>query len=895
MRLLVYGGTGYYERQRIGSWGTISREALEDTYGLPQDKNIYGLGIADNQPALIFRQRQQTETTRSYAYTLLLDPGKSIWQRFGWNAAAFAQALFEDAHETAQQLLKNPEGLYLDALENVLRELTPKESRNVSSTIDDQQALWIGAAFDSSLLDLPLSVFNFTARPDFSVMAKFISSLPHCFRAGFGWIVGGSGQNGRSLGARFALDGATNDDIQTEKLIAAGRQFFASLQILTDNEEFEELSAKPLWEWAENAAENSEQIANRLTMIAELLEGARHRKPSLEKIVDALQETDFLEREMRSLAQQRAFSVGSKLTGKQTDFVLQNHFLHDLPLNGDLNLLDEKTVARKFLEEDLDHTKLQRFPLAVRELVWSNLLARTSSNEDVPSILINAIDDLETDGRNIIQRLIQIVGQRMQNPKFSLHYWRRYRTHRYFHLVEEMLARTAFARAEKQAQGWEEEYLLFAKDDGGKKLFNTDIYEGTLQTLVRKFRTIVRNNEEFASEALDWLSALAGSEIRYKGVLTVTDKISIAESVGGRWACYSALWNAYYNKPDTFELSQAPSDRELWILRNELIELVEKYPARDFVPDVRRLQKLFGALEKEVIEILGNLSPEFSNARDASNWVSALAPNNPEKASRAIVRYLTSSEDAAQSGWLFPKFDERQLENLFETLLFKTHPTRNELYRKRLEELLMITEYDNRLAKTINRVFRAGIKNGTHKSFCERFADAPNALQLLSYYLSNPALSSLMDILAQHNQKTFVQQACDCWQTNRNKKEPLAPFVHALFTYLKSGKGKKTLEAVKRVLEEEVFRGDIVDLRLDEILQNGIYQDRYFAENDENYEEEVEQKGKIEVFMPIEEKSSWFEKAKNFLGIGSAESEAEHKNAETNQPEKFSDEPKPRL
>ena len=88
MRLLAYGGTAYVERRRIGAWGEVPRGALEDTYGMPGEAVSYGCGLLEGQPCLILRQRQTTDIGRTYAFSLLLDPGAEVWARFGWNAAA---------------------------------------------------------------------------------------------------------------------------------------------------------------------------------------------------------------------------------------------------------------------------------------------------------------------------------------------------------------------------------------------------------------------------------------------------------------------------------------------------------------------------------------------------------------------------------------------------------------------------------------------------------------------------------------------------------------------------------------------------------------------------------------------------------------------------------------
>ena len=82
-RLLAYGGTSFSERRRIGQWPAVPEATLRDTYGLTATSWCYGAGTLGRQPFVILRQRQNIENRGGYPFSLLLDPGEAVWQRFG--------------------------------------------------------------------------------------------------------------------------------------------------------------------------------------------------------------------------------------------------------------------------------------------------------------------------------------------------------------------------------------------------------------------------------------------------------------------------------------------------------------------------------------------------------------------------------------------------------------------------------------------------------------------------------------------------------------------------------------------------------------------------------------------------------------------------------------------
>ncbi|HXQ33492.1 MAG TPA: hypothetical protein VN843_05675, partial [Anaerolineales bacterium] len=64
MRLLAYGGTAYVERQRIGTWETVPRDALDDSFRLDEERLTFGLCLIAKDPVLVIRQLQFTKTGR---------------------------------------------------------------------------------------------------------------------------------------------------------------------------------------------------------------------------------------------------------------------------------------------------------------------------------------------------------------------------------------------------------------------------------------------------------------------------------------------------------------------------------------------------------------------------------------------------------------------------------------------------------------------------------------------------------------------------------------------------------------------------------------------------------------------------------------------------------------
>jgi hypothetical protein len=887
MRLLAYGGTGYYERQRIGAWDNAPRDALDDSFRLEEAQPTFGLCLIEKEPVLVVRQLQITKTGRAYAYSLLLDPGNDVWSRFEWNAAALADALFDEARGMSELLLEQPEKLNAQDLEELFDALNPKGERRTDSSVnnqlDDDGAAWVGALFTPSVSSWPSKVFGFEARPNFAETSELLWRLSPCFRAGLGWLVGGSAQSGRNFGAQFAIDDTAEMEVTRDELVSTGRRIHEALQTLSKRDDdfadrSEDLRKKPVWAWAADADKNARAIAERLTIIAALLRETDNSEALLPRAIESLPETNFMTRELRMAWQSAAFSSGKKLTPQQTSFALENLFDFQLPLGrAEMERLDENRLAEKFIEAGLrpSDSIVLSLPSAARHQVWLKLLLRTPEAEDVPGLFFSAVEDLEEERESepYLESLYRAVHERItKDSSFNLLHWGHYSNHRLWPRVKALLREVALQRVRAARGEWQLEYLLLAEDYGGRELLQVGILQGQLRAMIRLFVKAVETHQVYAGEARRWLQALADSEIRRMNVLTYEDKLLIAQTVGGRWTDYLDLWAAYNNQVEFFKREPVQSNEEREVLLEELVELIRKRPARGFAPDISGLEMMLGRLPPQVMEYFERLSPSFSRPEDARKWVLNWRVKDPVRASKETVRYCLESDGEEFSNfWLTIEFEEKEMETLFRTLMFQQHPTRDLRYRKRLRELLTKARGNQRVLKVVRRVFKEGMeKEASEKVFCKRFANDPEALDALIRCLRKNATGiALTDALSRYDQDQFVRQASEVWRTVTYKKGPLTPYQYSLMYNLH--KRRATRVKVEQVLEDSC--GWRVELKLEELLQRGLDDSSFqeqMDESEEPAEESKEPRPRIEVHLDEPQSVSLFSRVKSYFGIGVA-------------------------
>jgi hypothetical protein len=892
MRLLAYGGTGYYERQRIGAWENAPRDALDDSFRLTEEQLTFGLCLIEKEPMLVVRQLQVTDTGRTYAYSLLLDPGATVWDRFEWDAAALAASLFDESIEMSRLLLEQPEKVNAQDLQKVLDTLNRREDHqpdsSTSDAVNDYEAAWIGASFTPSISSWPPKVFGFQTRPTFTETSNLLWRLPPCFRAGLGWLIGGSGQSGRSFGAQFAIDDKAELEATTDELVSRGREIHQALQTLSNDDEFadvpERLRKKPVWGWADDADKNSGAIAERLMIIAALLRQTDGREALLQSAVESLPDTNFLDLELRKAWHRAAFSLGKTLTPEQTSFAMQNHFDFGLRLGqSDVALLNEDRLAEKFVEAGLtpSDSDVLHLPLAARHKVWLTLLSRTPEPEDVPGIFFSAVKDLaeENESESYVELLNQAVLRRMLKDKsFSLLHWRHYANNPLWPSVKTILRDIALARVQSGINGWQLEYLFFAEDDGGHKLLEAGVLPGQLRAMIKMFVDAVETRQAYGEQARKWLLALAHSEIRTMGLLSLEDKLRIANAARETWINYLDLWEAYNNQAESFQPWRLPSNDEREILLQELDELIRRKPARGFVPDLGGLEMMLGELPPKTLAYFQRLSPNFSRPEEAHKWVTTWRSKDPKRASKEAVRYFLECDGAVFSDyWLTPEFEEKEMENLFKTLMFQANSNRDQRYQRRLRELLTKAQGNKRVLHIVRQVFKEGIENeASAKVFCKRFAGDRESLNALMRCLSKTTTGiALTDALARYDADHFISEAREVWQTVNYSKGSLTPYQFSFIFNLSKRRGTRV--EVERELED--LYGGPVELRLDEILRRGVEAGAFQDQPDEPTEfvEEVKAtKHQPESHSDENESDSLWAKTKDFFGFGAAKREREN-------------------
>ena len=134
MRLLVFGGTAYIERRRIGSWSShLNTEVLQDRSGLSEERPVFGIGFDSNAPYLIFRKIVPAGD-RTYPISVLIEPPHEIWEQFQWNAALLIHALFGTKELVGNDLLKFPESYNSeDSLDRIFSKISVPELTNSHS------------------------------------------------------------------------------------------------------------------------------------------------------------------------------------------------------------------------------------------------------------------------------------------------------------------------------------------------------------------------------------------------------------------------------------------------------------------------------------------------------------------------------------------------------------------------------------------------------------------------------------------------------------------------------------------------------------------------------------------------------------------------------------------
>jgi hypothetical protein len=206
VRVFAYGGTSFDERRRIGEWAKLPMSVFEDYGGLRSGLPWFGFFMPEGQrPFLAWRVLQNPEQRGGYPFTLLLDPGDDIYERFEWNTGCLLAALFENANGPGRSLLEQPQRITVDDLSALLMRV-PTHAGPAPAEASAPRVYWVAGALADRVLAVPPSQMSLSERPSASWISRCQELLPVGLRNSRGWLVGGSSAQAEQLGARLVID-----------------------------------------------------------------------------------------------------------------------------------------------------------------------------------------------------------------------------------------------------------------------------------------------------------------------------------------------------------------------------------------------------------------------------------------------------------------------------------------------------------------------------------------------------------------------------------------------------------------------------------------------------------------------------------------------------------------
>lgn len=600
MRMLIYGGTEHNIRSRIGTWDVVSG-VMSDLYGIPSSGWMVGFGILPEGSFLFLKTTQKGAGQRPYAYTILLDPAENVWEKFGWNAAAFAISLLTK-NPFAEQLLNNPESFDEKKLAQMVESLPLIDIVPKGGKLGDLIA-------GSIYLEKPVVVNPHSLDFEFLRLEEFaaqIEALPPFLRTGKGWLFGGSLENAKYLGAKVVFDeNAVNsnqkeiEQIESEGSVLSGnlKEFSKVPEAARALDEFRKI---PIWQWkAKFGIEPSEFIQR----VEEL-----YKLKNIEIIDDYLAAKDketkiggILGSEIRTAFLRSILQSNGNFSAKKTEFILQkvgeNEIsVKDLPLDLlDPNVYNEWLIKHGKLPSEFGASArldLQHIRRNCREQI-----ANEKIPSQIPPTLQKAGGELEkAGGQEFCQELANEAFAKTKHNWESI--WLNYRAESFFKkYLAGYLAKIA-RDAVKSKENWQIGYLSYADDLGGHWL-NSEINKLKVSEFVGILLKYYRQKDADTETPTEWLAALAMSPLRNK--LTNNEKLEIVkinDRVTAAWKNFITLSAVLQGEKAT----QTASPEELIYLRGELQEFLNR--TRDFKPNAKieqSLKKLFGELPQEYL------------------------------------------------------------------------------------------------------------------------------------------------------------------------------------------------------------------------------------------------------------------------------------------------------
>lgn len=761
MRLLVYGGTLYAERRRIGEWPpSVSSQFLQGTAGLSELRPAYGVGLLDDSPFVIFRMMLMHER-RNYPFTVLLDPGER-WSDFGWNGARLLWLLFDKAADKGSALIKEPESFQSE--QDLGRLLTHvKEEDGPPPGPEDEAAeregerflhLWTGALTHEGPLVMGFgdAELGLAERPREAEMTRRLELLPLSLRAGLGWVMGGNEDYAAALGTDLILDSSrtaeagAGEDVRL--LIERGRGWLSDWKEVgekvrersVEDAPLVALFSKSLPVWEREQQDNfphysTKDLLEDVSCIRRLLPGAGEGEGEREQPAPTDHLRDILEgrhrgplnKTIEGLYEWRNTSV------RELDPDGTRHYLRKLYDNGGPLAVEESRLHRgaavEFAVERGLYPSEGPVPQSIRFEVFKRLLQLEERAEDIPPKLLAEWKELTSDQK---REVWDVALERSAELPEGMSCWATYLQDP---TQKDIAAQVVWRHAGENLAAWNRDYLLFGDDPGGAQLLEShpDLLHGVLGEAVKALENESLSASHLSASARDWLVAAGRTGLR--PTMSLETKTYLANKGLENWRGLFNLKQAFQGPAAGPPRPAAPEEQEYLV--GELRELSARITDGMRAPFLLDIVKLFDLPKmvganvgmREALDYLAALRPGLAGEA-GENWVLGwreIATVEVFTTKHAPRYWRKFREDAAayfaEPVWPADKVlfklkelseggTDDPLKKLLRGLLFAGDAEREVVYGKRLTAVRTEFEKDETVREALRAAFDGAVQEG---------------------------------------------------------------------------------------------------------------------------------------------------------------------------------------
>ncbi|HEX9960726.1 MAG TPA: hypothetical protein VGB00_07335, partial [Pyrinomonadaceae bacterium] len=496
MRLMIYGGTEYATRCRVGEWN-IPTEVLSEVYGIPEKDWAIGLGILEGEGFLILKRQQTGTGGRTYPFVILYDPAEETWRKFDWNAAKLAFALLHSENPFVNDLLVHPESFTIEKVAQMTRNLAEfhVHARSQSPITE----LIAGSFFESEPLSVNPKSLKI-ALPDRNELAAQLEAAPPFLRAGRGWLLGGHLKHAKALGVGLVFDNFLNtEDARAESVVRNGRRLILNWQSIKDNAEFSEtlLSCAQVspWNFEKTHGHSLSEFLRRAGILADLL---KREDISDKEFFDVQKLTGgAFGREIYGLARRLLLFGKKQFSEEMTGFVL-DEVSRDARLREEVaaERLNHRVYCDRLVENRIFPSESQiKLNLKADEClnVCQRLIEAEKDNSKIPGLLIKSLEELNRcGGEGFAESLANAAFQKTLVDWHDV--WLEYRDEKFFNDYLKTTCRDRARREAKvEAPEWKNTYLRYGDDDGGAWLIK-DIGLHRTEQLFNQIKGVLKNN-----------------------------------------------------------------------------------------------------------------------------------------------------------------------------------------------------------------------------------------------------------------------------------------------------------------------------------------------------------------------------------------------------------------